>query len=56
MTVEQKYDILIAILEDMNSYKKQLQIDLTKIKALTVMMQSGIDQTSRKHRTTKRSN
>jgi hypothetical protein len=45
MTVEQKYDILIAMLEDMNANKKQPQIDLEKVETLTVMMQSGIDQT-----------
>lgn len=44
MTVEQKCDILIAMLEDMNASKKQPQIDLAKVDALTVMMQSGIDQ------------
>lgn len=45
MTVEQKCDILIAMLEDMNANKKQPQIDLAKVETLTVMMQSGIDQT-----------
>lgn len=46
MTVEQKCDILIAMLEDMNSNKKQPQIDLSKVEILTVMMQSSIDQTT----------
>lgn len=44
MTVEQKCDILIAMLEDMNANKKQPQTDLAKVETLTVMMQSGIDQ------------
>lgn len=44
MTVEQKCDILIAMLEDMNVSKKQPQTDLAKVETLTVMMQSGIDQ------------
>ncbi len=46
MKVEQKCDIVIAMLEDINANKKQSQIDLAKIETLTVMMQRGIDQTS----------
>lgn len=46
MTIEQKCDIVIAMLEDMNSNKKQPQINLAKIETLTVMMQSCIDQTA----------
>lgn len=46
MTVEEKCDIIIAMLEDMNANKKQPQIDLSKVETLTVMMQSGIDQTA----------
>ncbi len=45
MTVEQKADIIIAMLDDMKSGKKQQQIDLSKVDTLTEQMQSSIDQT-----------
>lgn len=35
MTVEQKADIIIAMLDDMKSGKKQQQIDLSKVDTLT---------------------
>ncbi|MEG0467870.1 MAG: hypothetical protein RR551_06235 [Mucinivorans sp.] len=46
MTAEQKCNIIIAMLEDMNANKKQPQINLAKVETLTVMMQNGIDQTA----------
>lgn len=46
MTVEQKADIIIAMLDDMKSGKKQQQIDLSKVDTLTEQMQNSIDQTA----------
>lgn len=46
MTVEEKADIIIAMLDDMKSGKKQQQIDLSKVDTLTEQMQNTIDQTA----------
>ncbi len=46
MTIEEKADIIIAMLDDMKSGKKQPQIDLSKVDALTEQMQNSIDQTA----------
>lgn len=46
MTVEEKTDIIIAMLDDMKSGKKQQQIDLSKMDALTEQMQNSINQTA----------
>lgn len=46
MTIEEKADIIIAMLDDMKSGKKQPQIDLSKVDVLTEQMQNNIDQTA----------
>lgn len=49
MATENKDDIIIAMLEEMKTgmkNQKQPQIDIAKVETLTVMMQSGIDQTA----------
>ncbi|MEG1401010.1 hypothetical protein [Bacteroides sp.] len=46
MTIEEKADIIIAMLDDMKSGKKQQQIDLSKVDTLTEQMQNSIDETA----------